>query len=179
MSPSLPAPPRHALSPVTPTPPCPQACSHCHVESSPLRTREQASREVVDRCLQLLAAAPHVSTLDVTGGAPELNANFRCAGVAGQPKQLWWLHDGPHSDDRRTVPKLLYGGAQSYQDGCRPGGSRLPLAGVYTGRRRTALQGNGSWAGFWAAGAGSGIACGPVGGERTQGMRRVRVFACP
>ncbi|GLC47384.1 hypothetical protein PLESTB_001360400 [Pleodorina starrii] len=62
---------------------CNQACSHCHVESSPRRTAEQASRETVDRCLALLGgAATHgtegaITTLDITGGAPELNTNFR------------------------------------------------------------------------------------------------------
>ncbi|GFR40117.1 hypothetical protein Agub_g671 [Astrephomene gubernaculifera] len=60
---------------------CNQACSHCHVESSPRRTQEQASRAVVDRCLELLAEAATrgsaVTTLDITGGAPELNENFR------------------------------------------------------------------------------------------------------
>jgi radical SAM/Cys-rich protein len=55
---------------------CNQACSHCHVESSPLRT-ETMSREVADECLRVLAASPSVTTLDLTGGAPELNAEFR------------------------------------------------------------------------------------------------------
>ncbi|KAG2448117.1 hypothetical protein HYH02_006702 [Chlamydomonas schloesseri] len=62
---------------------CNQACTHCHVESSPRRTAEQASRDTVDRCLDLLRsdrAAPGggtITTLDITGGAPELNTNFR------------------------------------------------------------------------------------------------------
>ncbi|GIL44041.1 hypothetical protein Vafri_1610 [Volvox africanus] len=60
---------------------CNQACSHCHVESSPRRTAEQASRATVDRCLELLRDAKNhgsaITTLDITGGAPELNENFR------------------------------------------------------------------------------------------------------
>ncbi|KAG2483233.1 hypothetical protein HYH03_017890 [Edaphochlamys debaryana] len=62
---------------------CNQACSHCHVESSPLRKAEQASRATVDRVLSLLRAerakpgGGGVATLDITGGAPELNENFR------------------------------------------------------------------------------------------------------
>jgi len=55
---------------------CNQACTHCHVESSPLR-KEMMSEEVVQRCLHLLRNSPSVNTLDITGGAPELNSGFR------------------------------------------------------------------------------------------------------
>lgn len=55
---------------------CNQACNHCHVESSPKR-KEMMSREVVDECLRIIAASPSVKTVDITGGAPELNENFR------------------------------------------------------------------------------------------------------
>jgi len=56
---------------------CNQACGHCHVESSPLRKDEMMSSETASRCLELLKSTPSITTLDVTGGAPELNANFR------------------------------------------------------------------------------------------------------
>ena len=56
---------------------CNQACSHCHVESSPLRT-EAMDRRTAERCLQLLEASRgSVRTLDLTGGAPELSPQFR------------------------------------------------------------------------------------------------------
>jgi len=55
---------------------CNQACTHCHVESSPLRS-EMMSDEVVERCLYLLKNSPHVKVLDLTGGAPELQSGFR------------------------------------------------------------------------------------------------------
>ena len=55
---------------------CNQACTHCHVESSPKRT-ETMSDETTERVLQLLAASPAVATLDITGGAPEMNTAFR------------------------------------------------------------------------------------------------------
>jgi len=55
---------------------CNQACTHCHVESSPLR-KEMMSNDVVDRCLHLLRTSPNVKVLDITGGAPELNSGFR------------------------------------------------------------------------------------------------------
>ena len=56
---------------------CNQACNHCHVESSPLRKSETMSAEVAARCLELLQSSSTVDTLDLTGGAPELNAQFR------------------------------------------------------------------------------------------------------
>jgi len=55
---------------------CNQACSHCHVESSPMR-QEMMSTEVASKCLELLKNSPSITTLDITGGAPELNQNFR------------------------------------------------------------------------------------------------------
>jgi len=55
---------------------CNQACGHCHVESSPRRT-ESMSDAVADRCVDLVGASPTVSTVDITGGAPELNPAFR------------------------------------------------------------------------------------------------------
>jgi radical SAM/Cys-rich protein len=56
---------------------CNQACGHCHVESSPLRTEEMMTAETAAQCLELLKGTPSITTLDITGGAPELNANFR------------------------------------------------------------------------------------------------------
>ena len=55
---------------------CNQACSHCHVESSPQR-QEMMSVEIASKCLELLKNTPSITTLDITGGAPELNDNFR------------------------------------------------------------------------------------------------------
>jgi radical SAM/Cys-rich protein len=56
---------------------CNQACGHCHVESSPLRTTEMMTAETAARCLELLKNTPTITTLDITGGAPELNPHFR------------------------------------------------------------------------------------------------------
>jgi sulfatase maturation enzyme AslB (radical SAM superfamily) len=55
---------------------CNQACTHCHVESSPKRT-ETMSDETVAHVLRVLAASPSVATLDITGGAPEMNSAFK------------------------------------------------------------------------------------------------------
>ncbi|MCM2254145.1 MAG: arsenosugar biosynthesis radical SAM protein ArsS [Vicinamibacteria bacterium] len=55
---------------------CNQACRHCHVDASPLRTEVMAD-DVVDACLDVLARHPELTTLDITGGAPELHPRFR------------------------------------------------------------------------------------------------------
>lgn len=55
---------------------CNQACRHCHVESSPSRAETMPSA-VASRLLQLASNQPSLQTADITGGAPELHAEFR------------------------------------------------------------------------------------------------------
>lgn len=55
---------------------CNQACSHCHVESSPKRT-ETMDRKTADQCIRLMETSTTITTVDITGGAPELNSQFR------------------------------------------------------------------------------------------------------
>ena len=54
---------------------CNQSCVHCHVAAGPHRT-ESMSRETAHEVLELLRRSD-ADTLDVTGGAPELNPVFR------------------------------------------------------------------------------------------------------
>ncbi|HEX5128182.1 MAG TPA: arsenosugar biosynthesis radical SAM (seleno)protein ArsS [Usitatibacter sp.] len=54
---------------------CNQTCLHCHVNAGPNRT-ESMTRETADQVLEYLAASG-ATTLDITGGAPELNPHFR------------------------------------------------------------------------------------------------------
>ena len=54
---------------------CNQTCVHCHVNAGPTRT-EQMDRQTVSTVLGYLEASG-VGTLDITGGAPELNPHFR------------------------------------------------------------------------------------------------------
>jgi radical SAM/Cys-rich protein len=54
---------------------CNQSCVHCHVNAGPNRT-EQMDRTTVDAVLDVLVAKD-IGTLDLTGGAPELNPHFR------------------------------------------------------------------------------------------------------
>lgn len=66
---------------------CNQACHHCHVEAGPKRT-EVMDRSTAERILHLLAESPTVRTLDLTGGAPELNPHFRMLVTEGRKLQL-------------------------------------------------------------------------------------------
>ena len=54
---------------------CNQSCLHCHVNAGPKRT-EEMSLDTVNGLLELLEHST-ANTLDVTGGAPELNPHFR------------------------------------------------------------------------------------------------------
>lgn len=77
---------------------CNQTCRHCHVDAGPDRT-ESMSRETAAWCIDALAKTD-IPTVDITGGAPELNPNFR------------WLVErsrmmGRHVMDRCNLSVLL------------------------------------------------------------------------
>ena len=55
---------------------CNLACNHCHVEASPKRT-EEMSPEVCNLLIELIERFPQIKTVDLTGGAPEMNYGFR------------------------------------------------------------------------------------------------------
>ncbi|MBA4057681.1 MAG: radical SAM protein [Marivirga sp.] len=54
---------------------CNQVCKHCHVDAGPDR-KEMMTRETMVQCLDVLAKSK-IKTLDITGGAPEMNPDFR------------------------------------------------------------------------------------------------------
>ncbi|MDJ0843488.1 arsenosugar biosynthesis radical SAM (seleno)protein ArsS [Crocosphaera sp.] len=54
---------------------CNLACHHCHVEASPKRT-EELSPEICQQLLELINRFPQIETVDLTGGAPEMNYGF-------------------------------------------------------------------------------------------------------
>ena len=54
---------------------CNQACKHCHVNSSPLRT-EKMSYEIISLIPKVIEKYK-IKTLDITGGAPEMHPEFR------------------------------------------------------------------------------------------------------
>ena len=77
---------------------CNQTCRHCHVDAGPDR-EEQMTRETAELCIRAFAQT-EIPTLDITGGAPELNPNFR------------WLVEqgtalGRHIMDRCNLSVLL------------------------------------------------------------------------
>lgn len=76
---------------------CNQACNHCHVESSPQRT-ESLNQASMDRIVELVKRSPEISTIDITGGAPELNPLFRYF-VDG----LCLVRDDPESPRKLTI----------------------------------------------------------------------------
>src|SRR5437870_904094 len=77
---------------------CNQTCRHCHVDAGPDRT-ERMSRETAEQCIRALAKTD-IPTVDITGGAPELNPNFRW--LVEQSRAL-----GRHVMDRCNLSVLL------------------------------------------------------------------------
>src|SRR6202158_1139327 len=54
---------------------CNQTCHHCHVNAGPTR-KEMMGAEIAAMVIEVLCAS-NIQVLDLTGGAPELNPNFR------------------------------------------------------------------------------------------------------
>jgi radical SAM/Cys-rich protein len=80
---------------------CNQTCRHCHVDAGPDR-RELMSRDTMELCLRALDRS-NIPTVDLTGGAPELNPHFR-----------WLVAEcaarGRHVIDRCNLTVLLTAG---------------------------------------------------------------------
>lgn len=55
---------------------CNQQCNHCHVNASPKRT-EIMSRDIIDKIIDVISKSKNITTLDLTGGAPEMNPHFK------------------------------------------------------------------------------------------------------
>ncbi|MDE0931633.1 MAG: arsenosugar biosynthesis radical SAM protein ArsS [Halioglobus sp.] len=86
---------------------CNLSCVHCHVNAGPHRT-EQMDRETIDALLALLDRAS-IHTLDLTGGAPELNPHFRY--LVREARAL-----GVHVIDRCNLTVLLEPGHEDLAD---------------------------------------------------------------
>ena len=54
---------------------CNQVCEHCHVDAGPDR-KEIMTIDTMNQCLEVIKKT-NAHTLDLTGGAPEMNPNFR------------------------------------------------------------------------------------------------------
>lgn len=55
---------------------CNQTCAHCHVDAGPDR-KEIMTRETMQQCLLALKNNEQLKVVDLTGGAPEMNPDFR------------------------------------------------------------------------------------------------------
>ncbi|BFU92265.1 MAG: Radical SAM protein [Nitrospira sp.] len=77
---------------------CNQTCRHCHVDAGPDRS-ETMSLETTEQCVRALAKTD-IPTVDITGGAPELNSHFRW--LVEQVRGL-----GRHVIDRCNLSVLL------------------------------------------------------------------------
>jgi radical SAM/Cys-rich protein len=86
---------------------CNQSCLHCHVNAGPTRT-EAMSRETLSDVLVFLQVGK-VTTLDVTGGAPELHPHFR--ELVGKAREL-----GVHVIDRCNLTILEEPGQEDLAD---------------------------------------------------------------
>jgi radical SAM/Cys-rich protein len=78
---------------------CNMTCRHCHVDAGPDRVAEQMDRETAEACLRALDRTS-AATVDITGGAPELNPHFRYL-VEGAAAR------GRHVIDRSNLSVLL------------------------------------------------------------------------
>lgn len=70
---------------------CNQTCRHCHVDAGPDRP-EAMSLETAEQCIEALSKTD-IPTVDITGGAPELNPHFR------------WLVEQSRSLDRHVMDR--------------------------------------------------------------------------
>ena len=80
---------------------CNMTCRHCHVDAGPDR-REIMTRDTIDRCLDAIRDAG-IGTVDLTGGAPEMNPDFRY--FVREARSL-----GAHVIDRCNLTILLANG---------------------------------------------------------------------
>jgi len=80
---------------------CNMTCRHCHVDSGPDRTEENMERATVDLCLEVIDRSG-AHTVDLTGGAPELNPHFEYLVQA-------CVDRGLHVIDRCNLTVLLTG----------------------------------------------------------------------
>jgi radical SAM/Cys-rich protein len=55
---------------------CNLACSHCHVEAGPHRS-EELSAEICEQLIEVIQRFDQITSVDLTGGAPEMNYGFK------------------------------------------------------------------------------------------------------
>jgi radical SAM/Cys-rich protein len=111
---------------------CNMSCRHCHVDAGPDRTSETMSRETIEQCLAALDRTT-AATVDITGGAPELNPHFRylvdeCVGR------------GKRVIDRCNLTILLTGPCRDLPDWFAQRGVEIVCSLPHYRKRNTDLQ---------------------------------------
>ncbi|MCL6436833.1 MAG: arsenosugar biosynthesis radical SAM protein ArsS [Leptolyngbyaceae cyanobacterium HOT.MB2.61] len=110
---------------------CNMTCRHCHVDAGPDR-REIMDRDTIDACLRALDQT-EVHTVDITGGAPELNPHFRYL-----VEQC--VLRGKHVIDRCNLTVLLLPGMQDLPEWFAAHGVELVCSLPHYRRRNTDAQ---------------------------------------
>jgi radical SAM/Cys-rich protein len=87
---------------------CNMTCQHCHVDAGPDRKAENMDLATVELCLKALRSSS-IKTLDLTGGAPEMNPHFRY--LVTEARKL-----GVHVIDRCNLTILLANGFKDLPD---------------------------------------------------------------
>ncbi len=87
---------------------CNQSCVHCHVGAGPHR-QEVMSKTVAQQIGLLIDRSPSLKTVDITGGAPELNPNFKWLVEKARARELTVI-------DRCNLTVLLEPGMESMAD---------------------------------------------------------------
>lgn len=87
---------------------CNMTCQHCHVDAGPDRKEENMDLATAELCLDALRSS-NIKTLDLTGGAPEMNPHFRY--FVTEARKL-----GVHVIDRCNLTILLANGFKDIPD---------------------------------------------------------------
>ena len=111
---------------------CNMTCRHCHVDAGPDRTEEMMSRETVDLCLAALDKTS-ARTVDITGGAPELNPHFRYLVDACVAR-------GKHVMDRCNLTVLLTGPCRDLPEWFAERGVEVVCSLPHYRKRNTDIQ---------------------------------------
>jgi radical SAM/Cys-rich protein len=117
---------------------CNMTCRHCHVDAGPDRTEETMDRATAEACLRALDRTA-AQTVDLTGGAPELNPNFRFLVEEAAAR-------GKHVIDRCNLTILLVPGLRDLPGWLGQRGVEVVCSLPHFRRRGTdAQRGDGTW----------------------------------
>lgn len=111
---------------------CNMTCRHCHVDAGPDRTREVMTWDTMMACLEALDQT-EAHTVDLTGGAPELNPHFRDLVDA-------CVRRGKHVIDRCNLTVLLLPGKTDLPEWLAERGVEVVCSLPHYRQRNTDIQ---------------------------------------